>query len=273
MTQVLDTWAGPKGLGWVPDLPDIRDAKDDVAVAARIGEFVPKDLPTSVSLRQWFSAVEDQKELGSCTAHAGVGILEYFARRRFGKHVDLSRRFLYKLTRKLLGWTGDTGAFLRTTMKAMTVYGAPPESNFHYNTAKYEEEPAAWIYPLAQRYRATSYYRLDTVGRTPQGLIDEIKRHLAAQIPVMFGFTVYSSFDNAVNGVFPIPTSKDSVVGGHAIVITGYGPRGFEIRNSWGTTWGDHGYGTMPYEYITMGLCDDFWVLISADWLDMKQFE
>ena len=59
------------------------------------------------------SPIEDQKTIGSCTAHAAVGIVEYFQRRAFGTHLDGSRLFVYKMTRNLMGVTGDTGAWLR----------------------------------------------------------------------------------------------------------------------------------------------------------------
>jgi C1A family cysteine protease len=75
---------------------------------------VAKAAPASVDLRAWCSPIEDQGNLGSCTANAGVGLLEYYERRAFGKHLDGSRLFLYKASRNLLGWTGDTGAYLRT---------------------------------------------------------------------------------------------------------------------------------------------------------------
>jgi C1A family cysteine protease len=44
------------------------------------------------------------------------------------------------------------------------------------------------------------------------------------------------------------------------------------IRNSWGTGWGEAGYGWLPYEYINSGLAQDFWVLIKADWLALHGF-
>jgi len=123
-------------LGWLPDYPDFRDLtieNDDVSTRLKgVGQTSVKKmfgktgaakltkatLPDSVSLVPWFSPVEDQGHLGSCTANAGVGIIEYFERRAFGKHTDASRLLLYKATRNLMHETGDTGAFLRTTMGA-----------------------------------------------------------------------------------------------------------------------------------------------------------
>lgn len=44
------------------------------------------------------------------------------------------------------------------------------------------------------------------------------------------------------------------------------------IRNSWGTGWGDQGYGWLPYDYVTNKLALDFWSLIKMEWVDSKQF-
>jgi C1A family cysteine protease len=123
--------------GWLPDYPDFRDyteksenIKPMLEKTSVLGGS-PRSNP-SVDLRMWFSPVEDQKSLGSCTANAAVGIMEYYQRRAFRKHIDASRLFLYKATRDLMHLTGDTGAYLRTTMKALVLFGAPPEEYWPY---------------------------------------------------------------------------------------------------------------------------------------------
>ena len=120
------------GLGWIPDLPDFRDyteeTRDIRAILAPTGVmFAPADgkrrprLAASVDLRPWASPVEDQGALGSCTAQAGAGIIEYYERKSFGHHVESSRLFLYKATRNLMKSKGDSGAYLRMTMGAMVI--------------------------------------------------------------------------------------------------------------------------------------------------------
>ena len=294
-------------MGWLPDYPDIRDVTFQSErvpsklqalgqpsvkqMLAKVGATTsaPAALPTSVDLRPWCSPIEDQKTIGSCTAHAGVGLVEYFERRAFGKHIDASRLFLYKVTRNLLKWTGDTGAFLRSTMYALTLFGVPPEEYYPYNIADYDKEPPAFCYAFAQSFQAISYYRLDPPGTTPSNLLTQIKTYLAHGLPSMFGFTVYSSISqaNTNGGKIPYPTPGERVLGGHAIDAVGYDDNlkikntnagGIEttgallIRNSWGTGWGSAGYGWLPYKYVLDGLATDWWSLIKSEWIDTGQF-
>jgi C1A family cysteine protease len=119
------------GTGWLPPMPDMRDYTTDTPEIAKMASALNikdgKKMPSSVDLRAMFSLVDNQLNLGSCTANAAVGILEYCERKAFGKHIESSRLFIYKATRNLMGVTGDTGAWLRSTMGALVLCGVPPE--------------------------------------------------------------------------------------------------------------------------------------------------
>jgi len=280
---------GWRGMGWQPDLPDVRDfnaASDsikEVLAKSKPLKGAAKALPSSADLRQWCAPIEDQGDLGSCTANAGVGLIEYFERRAFRKHLDSSRLFLYKVTRNLLGWKGDTGAYLRDTMKAMVLFGVPPERYWPYDIAKYEKEPTSFCYAFAQSYQAIKYYRLDPSGTSPSKVLSEVKKSVAAGLPAMFGFSVYSSMPGTGDGKgeIPYPGPGDRLEGGHAVVAVGYddGKKigrdkgALLIRNSWGTEWGDKGYGWLSYSYVEGGLADDFWSLVKAEYVDTDLFK
>ncbi len=286
--------------GWLPDWPSIQDYTPEhakvkpllakVKGTGAVSAPTPAALPATVDLRAWCSPIENQLTLGSCTANAGVGMVEYYERRAYGKHIDASRLFLYKTTRNLLGWTGDTGAFLRTTMEALVLFGVPPEDYWKYVVANFDIEPTAFLYAFGQNYQALNYYRLDPAGTTPANLLSAIKTNLAAGLPSMFGFTVYSSYTQASvanKGAIPYPVAGEKVVGGHAIMAVGYSDSlvikntspaavattgALLIRNSWGTGWGDGGYGWLPYDYVLKGLATDWWALISQEWVDTGKF-
>jgi C1A family cysteine protease len=245
-------------------------------------------LPPVVDLRPWMSPIEDQGAIGSCTAQAGIGLVEYNERRAFGRHVNRSRLFLYKATRNLLHWTGDTGAYLRTTMGALALFGAPPEEYCRYVTADYDKEPGAFCYAFAQNFQSLQYFRLDPAGTARDVLLARIKSNVAAGLPSMFGFTVYNSIAQAnTTGAIPFPVGGEGVAGGHAVVAAGFDDNrlirnanaggittkgALLIRNSWGTGWGQAGYGWLPYEFVLRGLAVDWWTLVKQEWIDTGQF-
>jgi C1A family cysteine protease len=293
-----------RSFGWLPGYPDVRDhtpeersvhprrqsasAEEQRPVAellstVGVGDESPPALPGAVSdLEEWFAPVEDQGQLGSCTAQAGVGLVEYFERRAFGRHLDASRLFLYKATRNLMHETGDTGAFLRTTMGALVLFGVPPEEYYPYDVALFDEEPPAFCYAFAQNYQSIDYYRLDPPGTPADELLGRIKTHLAGGLPSMFGFSVYDSIDRADDtGEIPFPSGNERLVGGHAVVALGYDDAkaigdeqgALRIRNSWGETWGDGGYGWLPYRYVTDGLADDWWSIVKNEWIESGAFK
>jgi C1A family cysteine protease len=277
------------GMGYLRELADVRDlSADSSSIKEILKKSAPlkaavKSTPASADLRAWCSPIEDQKSLGSCTAHAGVGMLEYYERRAFGSHIDASRLFLYKVTRSLLGWKGDTGAHLRTTMKALAMTGAPPEQYWPYVMSKFDDEPSAFLYALGDNYEALKYYRLDAAGSPPADVLNNVKTSLAAGLPSMFGFTVYTSIPPLGDGKgeIPFPGSGDKVAGGHAVLAVGYDDAkkigtskgALLIRNSWGVTWGAGGYGWLPYDYVLRGLANDFWAMVRARYVNTALFE
>jgi C1A family cysteine protease len=81
--------------------------------------------------------------------------------------------FLYKAERDLLGWTGDTGAYLRTAMEALVVFGAPPEKYWPYDgrppstNTKYGVEPPAFCCAFGANYQTVKYCSTNNAGPTP----------------------------------------------------------------------------------------------------------
>jgi C1A family cysteine protease len=293
-----------KGFGWIPDFPDFRDYTEDTKEVreilgpaglpaggrARASRNHRAAAPASVDLREWASAVEDQGSLGSCTAQAGAGVIEYYERKAFGRHIDASRLFLYKVTRNLMKMKGDTGAYLRLTMGAMVLFGVPPEPYWPYtdNEQEFDKEPPAFCYAFAQNYKTIKYFRHDPPSAARPQVLERLKTHLAAGHPAMFGFTVYSSIEQAAaTGRIPYPSAREKIEGGHAVVAIGYDDKmaiqnkaggaqakgALLIRNSWGTGWGEQGYGWLPYQYILGGLAEDFWSVLKKEWLDTGAFK
>ncbi|MBD2128731.1 hypothetical protein NDI39_14425 [Microcoleus sp. ZQ-A2] len=244
-------------------------------------------LPDFMDLSFWCSEIEDQGSLNSCTASAAIALMEYFQKKSFGKYIDGSRLFLYKATRNLMQIEGNVGTSIRNTMKAMALFGVPPEEYWPYDEAKVNVEPAPFCYAFAQSYQALKYFRLDPAGITNKVLLAQIKAILVSGFPCVFGFTLYSSIYDESNprGHIPYPHGRDKAEGGHSVVAVGYDDYkviknadddektgALLIRNSWGSRWGEGGYGWLPYEYVLKGLTADWWSLLSSEWFDTEQF-
>lgn len=272
-------------MGWQPDLPDARDhdpRHDKVKdVLKKQDSLVLSDdpIPARVDNRDLCSPIEDQGALGSCTAQAVVSLMEYMMRRAGGDHINGSRLFVYKVTRNLLGWTGDQGAYLRTAMQAVSMFGVPPERYLPYDIARYEEEPSAFLYSFADDFQALNYARLDPRDATPEDVLAGVKRVLAADYGVVFGFSVYNSLSNSPD--IPLPCTLASLQGGHAVMAVGYdderavaggAPGALIVRNSWGVDWGERGYGYLPYDYVLRGLARDFWTCFKWEWVNTGNF-
>ncbi len=282
--------AGGVGLGWLPDIPDERDFTlthgmgselvGNLSSRARTLISGAEPLPASQDLRRG-NQVQNQLSLGSCTAQAVISLVEYLLRDQSkGAHFDFSRLFLYKVTRKLLGWSGDRGAYVRDTIKAMAMFGVPPERYWPYEIARFDDEPEAFLYSFAQNFKSLEYVRVDAPGLGPDDILVHVKRFLAAGFPVVFGFPVYSSLSSAAD--VPVRQPGDVLLGGHCVLAVGYDdnhetPAGTTvpsliIQNSWGTEWGDGGFGYLPNEYVRRGLALDFWTILKQNWAPLLSF-
>lgn len=253
-----------KWYGWVRDLPDHRD----LMYAAP----PPKaPLPSSCDLRSAFpTPAYDQGELGSCTGNAIAAAVQ-FARRKEGEAQDFvpSRLFIYYNERDVEGDVGqDGGAQIRDGMKVVSKLGVCPEASspkpqpydWPYDVKQFAQQPPPPCYEFGHDRLITSYRRV------PQVLM-QLRACLASGFPFVLGFTVYSSFESeevAKSGEVPLPASTEQVLGGHAVLAMGYDDKSqrFLVRNSWGTDWGQNGYFTMPYAYLTdPHLASDFWTV------------
>jgi C1A family cysteine protease len=254
------------GYGWHPDLPDQRDLVYAVphAVAAAA-------LPAKVDLRPQCPPVYDQGQLGSCTANAIAGAIEFDQIKLKLPEFTPSRLFIYYNERVMEHDVSlDNGAQIRDGIKSVAKQGVCSEKSWPYDDQNmdpdpcpqcpYAKKPTPACYAEAAKHKVLSYQRLVSQ-------LNILKGCLASGYTFVFGFTVYESFESeqvAKTGIVPMPGPKEKVVGGHAVVAVGYddSTKHFIVRNSWATTWGLQGYFMMPYAYLTdTNLADDLWTI------------
>jgi C1A family cysteine protease len=247
--------------GWLPDLPDQRDHLFSVPIPTL------RALPSSVDLTKKCPPVYDQGQIGSCTGNAIAGAVQFDRMRQGLADFIPSRLFIYWNERVMEHTTqSDAGARIRDGIKSVAKVGDCPETQWPYDPAPPEtnemlfKQPPASIFKAAQPYKAVEYQRVTQS-------LSQLKGCLASGFPIVIGFTVYTSFMSqqvAKTGEVPMPSPTEQVEGGHAVLVVGYddATARFRLRNSWGTSWGKHGYFTMPYAYlIDRQLASDFWTI------------
>jgi len=240
-----------RSYGWKKDRFDERDYSFDAVLAT---------IPNSIDLRTGCSPVEDQGNLGSCTANGIVGALEFLEIQEKKTFIDLSRLFLYYDERVIEGTVRqDAGAMIRDGIKTCATQGVCPEKEWPYVITKFKTKPSKKCYKDAIKYEILSYYRV--TGLTA------MLNCLAQGFPFVFGCEVYESFESnivATTGVVPMPTHGEQLLGGHCMLAVGYDQTSqrFIVRNSWGTSWGMKGYCTMPFTYLgSSSLTQDNWTI------------
>ena len=281
-------------LGWNKDHNDPRDlhikheqVKPFLLKTAIFGDEEGKEVPKRYLIGDHviLPEIKDQGQLGSCTANAAAYMYEAFLRllQSSGEpapDLQFNRLFIYKATRNLLHLTGDTGAYLRSVMKCLAMFGAPSEEFLPYDTAKFEEEPSAFLYAMAQSFQALTYYRLDPWSENDsEKVLNAIKVNISSNRAIIFGFVVYSNLDNSGDVWMPKLSSKQ--VGGHAVAGTGYDDNykigdevgAIQFPNSWTKRWGHEGFGWIPYKYVVEGLLSDIWAMMKGEWMDLACFK
>lgn len=237
--------------------------------------------PRRIDLRPLDGPVLNQGPLGSCTAHGWASEIVFYFKNlppaplgfwgkvervfTFGflprlKAPDWflpSRLAFYWDERAIDGTTGsDVGAAVADGAKVAATIGVAPEQLWPYEVARFRQQPPRAYYTEAARHRLPEPASVDLTD------LDEMRTCLAHGHPFVFGMTVYASFEGVGPDGAYIPAGR--AIGGHCIKAVGYDDdrKVFLVKNSWGESWGDKGYFTMPYAIMTNPrIASDGWAL------------
>lgn len=243
-----------KKYGWVPQKPDHRDYYHLFDASNN------KDV-NCVDLRDKCPNVYDQGQLGSCTAN-GIGFaFEFDMIKQHLKPFMPSRLFLYYNERSIEGTVDyDAGANIRDGIKSINTQGICPETEWPYDISKFTDKPPEECYTDAKKNVTIKYKKLVQN-------IEQFKSSLIEGYPIVFGFSVYQSFESDTvrsTGIVPMPSVDEPLLGGHCVACVGFidDKKQFIVRNSWGKNWGQSGYCLMPYDYLdSPDLASDFWII------------
>jgi len=220
-------------------------------------DIVLKDNHFITDLPKLSCPILDQGNLGSCLANAIYALIYIISN---GKY-KLSRLQLYMCYRAIDGSSlcDDTGGTVRGGMSAIKNYGISTETYWPYVITNFSK--------LAPSKSFVNTYPLKNFVYQfiPQDLTN-IRKCLISGKPIVIGIEIYSSFETPEvdkYGVVPMPNkATETLLGGHAILLVGFTDSSqiFKFQNSWGSGWGDNGYGYLPYSYVldtslTFDLC------------------
>lgn len=200
---------------------------------------------------------------GNCTGNAIAAAYQFDEMKQANSDNFVpSRLFIYYNERKMEGTTGsDSGAAIRDGIKTINTSGVCHETLWPYDITKFSIEPTQPCYLDAKTHKSLKYSRLKASR-------SQLKAALASGYPVVFGIVVYESMESpevAKSGMVPMPSTGERPLGGHCILLVGYDDERqlWIFRNSWGESWGDKGYGYLPYKYLNskLKLASDFWVV------------
>lgn len=218
---------------------------------------VQASLPARVDLRAACTPIGHQGLTNACSAFASVdGLVEFLAKKQ-GQPMDYSPRFIWNLARQESHELDqNAGVDYRDAVKLVARVGSVPETAFPFPSYSQQNNPAVFPRFLSE---VPSAALLAEAGKhrvfkdvAVLGSAEEMKESVAAGMPVVFGIAVFSGIYEAKNGVIPLPGKGEQPLGGHIMLCVGYdeSTQQFLVRNSWGTEWGNSGYGYLPYSYI-----------------------
>ena len=231
-------------------------------LSASVPTMTLAQLPPFIDLSASLPPVLDQISLGSCTAHGVTEALRFNMIDNGDEDIPLSRLQMYYDSRAMEGSiASDSGAQIHDVIQ-VAARGVGREDLWPYDLTKWDQQPPAAVYDDAVHHEAIEYHGVGISAL-------EIKTALYIGKPVIIGLTLYESFESdpvAATGMVPMPGGTESVVGGHCMLVYGYGQKQgyFSVRNSWGAAWGDGGNCYFREEYLgSTDFGSDYWQITS----------
>lgn len=201
----------------------------------------------SLSLKEYFTKVKDQGQIGACTVFSITSIYEYILKRNSEEESDLSESFVYYNVRHLEGKElEDTGSSYQDVIASIGEMGICTEA-LHPYTHSLSDIPSDEAYLDGEKRRITKALNVNIA-------LEDIKSAIQEGYPVAISLKIFDSF-KATMGFVRRPSDeeiKSADFGYHAMVIVGYSDdtKFFQVRNSWGEQFGDKGYCYIPYSYV-----------------------
>ena len=229
------------------------------------GIKTPIPVPKAHDLRTPLWSVSDQGQTGSCVGWAAAdGVIRWHWVNSRGLPAKqlLSARFLWMAAKETDQFTNYPTTFVElegTSLKAALDVARKFGNLLHEDlplTGALWQGEADGLYASAAQRRIASYFNLGSE-------IAKWKQWIFQHGPILTRLDVDSTWVNATatNGVLKTYKSGETS-GGHAVAMVGYTEDSIIIRNSWGTGWGDQGFGYASLDYAQAAFTEAYGVAV-----------
>jgi C1A family cysteine protease len=220
-----------------------------------------ENLPSSFSLKKFAPSPQNQGINGTCVAWSAgyaartisLAIQKNISTQDSINNYTFSPGYIYYKIKPVTDSTCSSGASILTAMKTMTGNGAILKKEGIIDCVKSISEN--FELQKATPYKIKDFLSLnESYGKFTKNDILKIKKSLTEKKPVVVSLKCFGSFTKVSSTGIWTPVEDDEELGGHAVCIIGYNDKlnkgSFEIINSWGTEWGDKGFGWLSYEQL-----------------------
>ena len=218
------------------------------------------NLPDAFSIKQYAPEPGDQGNAGTCVAWSSsyaARTISYCIQHLITdpaqiKSLRFSPNYVYHYVKQSTDLDCSAGAKVESAMKVLTEKGDVLLSD---NVPDCVPAISRTLETNAINYSIKAYSALtNSFGVISRNEILAIKKGISEKKPIIFSIKCYRSLFNVdQSGIWNIP-ANDSIVGNHAMCIVGYDDNknggSFEVMNSWGTSWGNKGFGWISYEQL-----------------------
>jgi hypothetical protein len=236
--------------------------------ALMAGTVVPAAaIPASKDLRAAWWAVADQGSTGSCVGWATADSVvrwHLVEAGRLGRAERLSPRYVWMASKETdefatrpTTFIESDGTSLKAALDVSRKFGVVKDAVLPFKLGQLYQGAANTFYAIASSLKIASYYNL---GRDVQ----KWRVWIANQGPILTRLGVDATWDDASETDGNLDVYQPGTVrGGHAVALVGYTADRFVVRNSWGKSWGDRGFGYASLAYAQAAFTEAYGVALS----------
>lgn len=250
----------------IPSKEVEKDWSHTAAIKAKVVDIDtnPKE---SIDLRRKWWGIGDQKDTGSCVGWACTdGLLRWhFVKSELiDKKDKLSVRFIWMSAKetdefisKPTTFIESSGSSLKASLDIARNYGCVKNELLPFSNKYLYKQEEDVFYTLASQLRISSYHNIGID-------INEWKKWLSSEGVILARLDVDHNFKNLSKDNNKLNTyASGQVLGGHAVTIVGYTKEDFFIiRNSWGKSWGENGFGYLSSVYVQSAFTEAYVIVV-----------